>query len=168
MNPVDAQTIKRSLVDLTIKKLKEDLSQAMAAAEEAHKGATHEQSKAETQYDTLGLEHAYLAEGQSRRIEQIKMDLMTLENWTIPCFEEDDEIYQGALLQLQNQASQQLMSVFLVPAGGGHQITLNHPSPITFNIITPTSPIGDALLGLGMEDIAETESGQRFEVVHLS
>lgn len=167
MNFVDAQALKQSLVEATIEKLKADLSQAITAAEEAHKGATHEQSKAETQYDTIGLEHAYLAEGQSRRIEQIKLDIMALENWSIPEFEEESEIYQGALVQLCNLTSKQVMTVFLVPAGGGHEVRLTAPSQLAVNIITPTSPIGEALLGIGLEDIAETETGQRFEVTDL-
>ena len=167
MNSTDAQPLKLSLVKLTVEKLKVDLIQAIAAAEEAHKGATHEQSKAETQYDTLGLEHAYLAEGQSRRIEQIKSDIITLENWTPPAFDEDSEIYQGALVQLSNVDSQQSMTIFLVPTGGGHQLTLPEPYNLPCNIITPSSPIGDALLGLGFGDIAETESGQKFEVLNV-
>jgi transcription elongation GreA/GreB family factor len=167
MNSVDAQAIKQSLVKATIEKLNADLSQAITAAEEAHKGATHEQSKAETQYDTIGLEHAYLAEGQSRRIEQLKLDIMALENWSIPEFDEDSEIYQGALVQLSNLTTKKIMTVFLVPAGGGHEVLLSTPSKLAVNIITPTSPIGDALLGIGLEDIAETESGQHFEVMKL-
>ena len=167
MNSPSKQDIKQALINGTVDKLKQDLSQAVAAAEEAHKGATHEQSKAETQYDTIGLEHAYLAEGQSRRIEQIKLDIMTLESWQAPLFNEDSDIYQGALVQLQNLESLSTMQVFLIPAGGGHQLTLQQAGSSIYNIITPTSPIGEALLGLGLDDIAETETGLRFSIIGL-
>ena len=44
--------------------LEAQLHNAKEAAKAAHDAATHEESVAETQYDTLGLEAAYLAQGQ--------------------------------------------------------------------------------------------------------
>ncbi|WP_199922461.1 hypothetical protein [Pseudoalteromonas piratica] len=40
--------------------------------------------KAETQYDSLGIEMAYLAEGQSKRIESLRQDIQVLKETAFP------------------------------------------------------------------------------------
>lgn len=154
---------KSQIVRRIIQNLQKELEQAMDAAQQAHDGATHEQSKAETQYDTLGLEHAYLAEGQSRRIEDIKRQIVDLDNWQPADFSEDDEIYLGALITLTSpsQPLSQTLNVFLVPAGGGHTIN-------GIQIITPQTPLGEALLGLTVEEEAQLANGQKYLITHLT
>ena len=63
---------KLLLQQLVLKRLAEDLLQVEQAARVAHEAATHEENIAENKYDTLGLEAAYLAAGQTRRAEAIR------------------------------------------------------------------------------------------------
>jgi hypothetical protein len=129
------------------------------------KGATHEQSKAETQYDTLGLEYAYLAEGQSRRIDILKEEIVKLENWKAPTFYEEQEIYLGALLQLISASQLEPLWVFLVPAGGGQKITI--ADNITLHTITPDTPLGISILGKVIGDDVTLPNGNLFEIEQL-
>ena len=119
--------------------LNQELENAINAARQAHNAATHEQSKAETQYDTLGLENAYLAHGLSRRIDELTQSISVLKNWSIKDFANDEEIYLGALLTLVTQDVQQSV-IFLAPSGGGLIIDQNK-----VKVITPQTPLGQAL-----------------------
>ena len=155
---------KQSIVQKTILLLKHDLTSAVSAAQQAHDAATHEQSKAETQYDTLGLENAYLAEGLSRRIDELNQAISLLEKWKIPEFNEYDDIYLGALLHLRPQQKAGTLCVLLAPAGGGRKVEIKTDTVL---IITPQSPMGEALLGLGLDDTAKLENGQSFQIIQL-
>ncbi|GAM58368.1 transcription elongation factor [Vibrio ishigakensis] len=66
-------TYKEQLRSELIEILTTQRQNALAAADSAHDDATHEQSVAETQYDTVGLEAAYLAHGQSQRVADCDM-----------------------------------------------------------------------------------------------
>ena len=66
---------KQSIAQQVIEHLTGDLSAAEQAARVAHETATHEENIAENKYDTLGLEAAYLAAGQARRVEEIGLTL---------------------------------------------------------------------------------------------
>ena len=67
---------KPALLAHIIQRLNADLQQAVQAAEAAHADATHEESVAENQYDTLGLEASYLAAGHSRRVLELREALL--------------------------------------------------------------------------------------------
>ena len=54
--------------------LQQLLDNAKAAAKRAHDTATSEENVAENKYDTLALEAAYLAQGQSQRVVQCQSD----------------------------------------------------------------------------------------------
>lgn len=158
----DIPMTKPEIIQCIIHNLKEDLSQAMLAAEEALKGATHDQSKAETQYDTLGLEHAYLAEGQSRRIETLGAEITRLDNWQAPDYLDEDEIFLGALIALDHLESDKQLSVFLAPVGGGQRI-----ESLQLQVITPETPLGATLLGRNIGDTVTLPNGEQYEISQL-
>ncbi|MFN3238589.1 MAG: transcription elongation factor GreAB, partial [Pseudomonadales bacterium] len=62
---------KQTVVDAILNKLDSDLALAIAAAERARDTATDKENIAENKYDTLGLEAAYLAHGQSNRAQRL-------------------------------------------------------------------------------------------------
>lgn len=156
---------KHNLVQQILRQLEEALDHALAAAEEAHKGATHEQSKAETQYDTLGLEHAYLAEGQARRIQELQDSITLLHHFQPATFTQDDPIYLGALVTIQSLATaSQTLTVFLAPCAGGLKVNWQEQS---IQVISPTSPITQALLGLYCDDDCQLENGLKYNITHV-
>src|SRR5438128_143839 len=62
---------KRHLLKRIIAALTRSLSVLERAARASHEEATHESSRAESKYDTRGLEAAYLAGGQARQTKEI-------------------------------------------------------------------------------------------------
>ena len=63
---------KSPIISLIIEQLEKELTIALTSAENAHLAAVDDQSIAETQYDTLAIESAYLAQGHSKRVLEIK------------------------------------------------------------------------------------------------
>ena len=57
---------KKRLLEEIIARLRADAAKMKAAALATHEEATHEDNKAESKYDTRGLEASYLAEAQAR------------------------------------------------------------------------------------------------------
>lgn len=158
---------KHTLVADIILALNTALEHALSAADEAHKGATHEQSKAETQYDTLGLEHAYLAEGQARRIQELKDSITQLHHFKPQAFDEDAAVYLGALVNLEVQtgeAKQNSLWVFLAPTAGGMNLDWQDRN---VQIISPNSPITQAMLGRYLEDEFQLANGLRYQITQL-
>lgn len=148
---------KTWLVDQLVSQLKEELLQAEQAAQHAMEGAIHDQSKAETQYDTLGLEHAYLAEGQSRRIAELKDAITLLQHMALPDIGEEDAIILGTLIHVENEQNQQTQTLFLAASGGGKKIVSDTHEIM---VITPYSPLGEELLGRYQDDEFKWPNGQ--------
>lgn len=133
---------KKVLIALIIKSLKKELSQAINAANEAHAAAVDDQSVAETQYDTLAIEASYLAEGQSRRVQELQEALHNYQALTLIEFDENKPIALSALVQLYTDSKKQHW-FFIGPAAGGFRCELNEQH---ITVITPKSPIGIVLM----------------------
>jgi len=138
---------KSLLLDAIVGKITSALDNSLAAAEEARATATNKENAAENKYDTLGLEAAYLAHGQSERVVQLEKDLAAyvalrgrLKDHTI--------IGVGTLLQLENETGVSRF-LFIGPSSGGLVVSVNG---VTVTVITPDSPLGKALLGGGIDD----------------
>ena len=69
---------KSLLIKQIIAALGESLEVLERAARASHAEATHESSRAESKYDTRGLEAAYLAGGQARQAKEIIDSMKTL------------------------------------------------------------------------------------------
>jgi hypothetical protein len=87
-----------------IKQIVASLSQSMGVLEKAarasHAEATHESSKAESKYDTRGLEAAYLAGGQARQAKEILDSIEIYEALTAKEFAADEPIDLTSLVEL--------------------------------------------------------------------
>lgn len=143
--------MNKALVVEKIKEhLKSKLSEAMLAADIAHRAAIDEQSIAETQYDTLAIEAAYLAEGQTRRILQFKQDLALMDNPALVLSIKDKVnrvITLGSLFSLEFEVGH-IKHFYLSPAGASIELVFEHEKIM---VITPSSPLGQAALGLSVE-----------------
>lgn len=146
---------KRALVALITTELKQELNQAINAANEAHSAAVDDQSVAETQYDTLAIEASYLAEGQSRRVQELQTAINDYQVLNLLDFDENKSITLSALVQLCADNKEQHW-FFIGPAAGGFrcQLTEQH-----ITVITPKSPMGLALMGKFQDDDIEVLLG---------
>lgn len=143
-------TDKKLLIDAIIIQLKQELINAINSADMARQAATDDQSVAETQYDTLGLEASYLAHGQSERAEQIKQQIKQYQNLLIRDFDENDEINIGSLVKLKNTIENGELHYFIGPCAGGLKIQFND---LIVMLITPQAPVAKELIGKSQFDL---------------
>ena len=149
-----------------LERLAEDLLQAEQAVRAAHEAATHEENIAENKYDTLGLEAAYLATGQARRVEAIRQAMANWHQFRPSPYDASRGIQLGALVCLgdSNDRQQQL---FLGPDGGSMKLLRGAQ---TVQVISTDAPLGKALLGKCEGDevsIQVASIRQRLEVLRV-
>ena len=161
---ISEEVDKKTLVTLIIKNLKQELSQAINAANEAHASATDDQSVAETQYDTLAIEASYLAEGQSRRVQELQIAISGYESLNLLTFNNNKEIALSALVKLSDKNQEQDW-FFIGPAAGGFRCHLNNQY---ITVLTPKSPMGLALIGKFVDDDVEVMLGNKNLIDYIS
>jgi len=133
---------KSRLIEQIIASLSESLAVLEKAARASHAEATHESSKAESKYDTRGLEAAYLAGGQARQAKEI-MDSIKIYGALAPReFGADESIDLTALVELEAGAARSFY--FIGPKNGGLELKQQRKE---ITVITPQSPLGQELMG---------------------
>jgi transcription elongation GreA/GreB family factor len=142
---------KNHLQQRILQQLRLDLEVAQRAAQTAYEAATDKANIAENKYDTLGLEASYLAAGQARRLAEIQQALSALELLPDYPFDPQRGIQLGSLLLLVDHAEQQRW-LLLAPDAAGLKICHAEQEIM---LITPHSPMGQQLLGKGVDDEIE-------------
>lgn len=132
---------KPAIHQLILAALAADRQIAEDALRAAHAAATHAESKAENKYDTRGLEAAYLADGQRRRLHEIEVALAAWRALAVTAPAEG-VIRVGALVELADAQGERL--VYLGPDAAGLKVA--HAGRDVL-VISPRSPLGQALLG---------------------
>jgi hypothetical protein len=143
---------KKKIVALILLQLQNDLAALKAATLATYDAATNEESKPENQYDTRALEASYLAGAQAKRLAEIEDLLFLYQGVALRSFGQEDTVDLTALVQLGNGSRQQW--VFLMAKGGGLKVQLDGTFVQT---VTPESPLGEALMGLSLGDVAVVE-----------
>ena len=139
---------KHALHQLIEAELNAQLTRAKFAASQAYETATHEENKAENKYDTLGLEAAYLAEGQSKRVQSLEQELSAFQQLEIKHFDNDTDITIGALVHLKSEQEADKY-LFISPVSGGSFVSYQSQ---TIMLITPSSPLGKNLKNKLVDD----------------
>jgi transcription elongation GreA/GreB family factor len=127
--------------------LEAQLNTAKVAAKTAHDTATHEESIAETQYDTLGLEAAYLAQGHAQRVNECYKDIELFA----AVFNEQaqpNSAAVGALICLADEHGEQKW-FYLGPSAGGLTVDVKGT---TIQVVTTGAPLGKQLVGKQIDD----------------
>lgn len=157
---------KSQLLKQIIAALTQSLTVLEKAARASHEEATHESSRAESKYDTRGLEAAYLAGGQTRQAKEI-LDAITLyESLTLKKFTSDDPIDLTALVELKVDGARSYY--FIGPKSGGLEIEYQRQEVM---VITPQSPLGQNLMGKKQDHRWTTNLGGssvKYHVVSVS
>lgn len=155
---------KTRLHTLIIEKLQADLVIAKDALKASHEAATHSESKAENKYDTRGLEAAYLADGQRRRVHEIETALTSYRNLPVRS-QVDEPIKLGALVSLEQAGV--CRWVFLGPDAAGLRVA---DAGADVLVISPRSPLGQALMarcdGDEVEVLVEGRR-QQYEIIEV-
>lgn len=156
---------KKALIAQIIEKLEEERTAQAQAAISTYEAATHEESEAEDQYDTRGLEASYLAGAQAKRVIELEQFITYCKFLDVKTFGEDDPINAGALVELDHDGK--ITWAFLLPKGGGMSIDFGGH---TIQIVTPKSPLGDAIVGRHAGDLALVDTGKEtreYEIVSV-
>ncbi len=138
---------KEALRAALVERLEADLATARAAHDAAIEGATHEEARPENDKDTRGLEQSYLARGLAQRVAELEAAVAAVPGMTIA---KPARVAIGALVTVDEDDDERR---FFLAAHGGVVL----PGEVT--VITPTSPIGRALLGRGVDEECEVSAG---------
>lgn len=133
---------KTLLLKQIVIRLGENLEVLERAARAAHTEATHESSRAESKYDTRGLEAAYLAGGQARQAREIMDSIKLYQSFTLRDFAPGDTIDLSAVVKLKTRDATALY--FVGPKNGGLEVDYNGDE---ITVVTPHSPLGQNLIG---------------------
>ncbi|KHD88734.1 MAG: hypothetical protein OM95_07375 [Bdellovibrio sp. ArHS] len=156
---------KKKLVEAIRTQLESDLLVAKQAALATYEAATHEESKPENEYDTRGLEASYLAGAQAKRISQIEELLVILKHLDVKDFGPHDKINSTALVEVESNGKHSFF--FIIAKGGGVSVKFEGRN---IQIVTPSSPLGEALQDLRQGDIATVENGDQvreYEIMNV-
>lgn len=145
---------KRALIKKITEQLAGELEIFQKAARAAHAEATHEQSKAESKYDTRGLEASYLARGQSRQAAEIADAIKEFEKLDVRQFKPEDAIDLGALVEVEGDG--ECSTYFIAPRAGGTEVVQEKKEVL---VITPQSPLGQQLVGKKQGDRLHMQIG---------
>jgi transcription elongation GreA/GreB family factor len=151
--------------------LKEELMRVvagdLASLERAHRatveGATHEQARPENDKDTRALEQSYLARGQAKRTEELREGLAAIGRMDVETFTADRPVGVGALVTAED--GKRNVRLFIALYGGGSRLANG-----TVQVVTPSSPLGEALIGKRVGDDCEVLTGgnrRELEVVGI-
>ncbi|MGP0171554.1 GreA/GreB family elongation factor [Pseudomonas sp. NCHU5208] len=154
---------KNQLLQQVLQHLQADLDQAHQAALSAHETATHEENVAENKYDTLGLEAAYLASGQARRVEELRQTLITWRQLRPRPFDDAQGIQLGALILLASEDGREQW-LFLGPQGAS--MKLQHAGQ-SIQVLSNATPLGRLLIGKHPGDEISLSLGQRLQAFEI-
>jgi len=140
---------KQALKIELIAQLEAALATARAAHAAAIEGSTHEEAKPENDKDTRGLEQSYLARGQAQRVAENEAAIGDVNALALREFGPKASIAMSALVTVDEDGTE--LVVFLSPAGGGNVLAGG------VQVVTPSSPLGRALLGKKVDDNVELQ-----------
>ena len=158
---------KSALLETLRSRLAEEISTMSRIALEAAAAVSHEDNKPENDKDMRSTEASYLARGQAERARELERGLALLSSMPLRSFASGERISASALVELESRGA--TIIGFVLPAGGGQRLPAGSIS-MEVQVITPTSPLGKALMGLTEGDTAEvaTPQGVRtYEIVSV-
>lgn len=132
--------------------------QVAAAQRSVQEGATHAESRQEGSKDMRATEQSYIARGQALRVTELEADRSRVVALELRTFTDDDPVALSALVQVESDGKKRW--IFVAPAGGGLAL---QEANVTVQVVTPTSPLGQALVGAMAGDELVIERGGKDE-----
>jgi hypothetical protein len=120
--------------------LEAELKRQQGANKQASANATDSEARAESKWDTQGIEASYLARGYAQQFALLSTQAKSLQSLELSSFA-GQPIGVGALVECDfgGEASH----VFLLPCCGGVDLDVDGAE---ITVVTPESPLGHALL----------------------
>jgi hypothetical protein len=168
--PID----KRAIVAALRGQLDAEIETMSRLARDAAEAATHEENKPENVKDMRSTEASYVARGQAGRVRELEQAHARLGALELRAFGAGDGIEISALVTLRAAGkrgaavgaagSGAISTCFVAPVAGGLRVSLGG---VEIQTVTPTSPLGAALLGLGAGEEAEAPTPQGVRVYEI-
>lgn len=152
---------KGTILKALIAELEADLRRQLAANEAASAGATDSEARAETKWDTCGLEASYLARGHAQQFQALVADVHNLRGFMAPDFS-GKAIAPGALVKVD--AAGEELFFFLLHCGGGVELMVEGHE---VTVITPESPVGAALTDKVQGDTFSFRAGMSWQILYV-
>ena len=152
---------KQTLLKALVAELEDDLRRQLAANERASAGATDSEARAETKWDTCGLEASYLARGHAQQFQALAADVHQLRSFSAAGFT-GRPIGPGALVEVD--AEGETLLFFLLHCGGGTELVVEGRE---LAVITPESPIGAALADKKQGDTFSFRIGTSWKILRV-
>lgn len=156
-------TDKSALRAELLQSLTGTLETARAAHAAAVAGAIDDEARPENDKDTRGLEQSYLARGQAQRVAELEAAVAEIGALGLRAFGATDRIALGALVTVEEDGREH--QFFVAPHGGGTVLSGGA------QVVTPSSPLGRALVGRRVDDEVEVQLPgrlRRFMIVSLA
>lgn len=151
---------KKALRDELLGRLQADLDRLEAAHRATLEAATHEEAKPENDKDTRALEQSYLARGQAMRVEELRRAVAEVAAMPVRPFAPGEPVALGALVTASEDDGERRL--FVAPHGGGSALAGG-----AVQVVTPSSPLGGALVGRAAGDACELAAGGRTRTLEL-
>jgi transcription elongation GreA/GreB family factor len=136
--------LKRELLE----QLEAQLATARASHAAATEGAISDDARPENDKDTRGLEQSYLARGHAQRVADLETAVAAIAALPTGAM---TKVGVGALVTIEED--DKTRELFVAGFGGGLVLA----GDVT--VITPTAPMGRALLGKQVDDECELAAG---------
>lgn len=137
-----------------IETLELELKHAVEASKDAADYATNDEARAESQWDTQGLEASYLAAGQADQARQWAGAIEELQAEKRDILQLKNTISLGALFKCELGGSEEYY--FFAGVAGGHTVPMEGHD---VTVISPGSPLAGRLLGLKVGESFQLPNG---------
>ncbi len=142
---------KTQVVATLLNQVEAELSGMESVAEAARDEATNSETKAEGKYDTRATEASYLARGQAWRIVELRKLVAWLSSDQATRTLSEPMVQTGALVRVEGERTEVL---YISPIGGSKAVFDGE----TIRSISPSSPLGSALMELEEGDACEVDT----------
>jgi hypothetical protein len=150
---------RNAAIEALIEALREELGLAIRASKDAGEYATDDEARAESKWDTQGLESSYLAAGQAAQAEAIAEAIQALEKLSGESPDPHRPIGVGSLFECDTDNATDWF--LLVPIRGGTTAKVGH---VEVTAVTPESPIGTAVSGKTPGETLTLPNGRRAKI----
>ena len=142
--------------------LRQEVHNAVNAAKDAAEYATNEESRAQSQWDTQGLEASYLAAGQASQARQWADAIENLQSEREDLLKSNSNVCLGALFSCS--FGDYVEYFFFAGTAGGQSILLDGQE---VTVITAQSPLAGRLIGLKAGDTFSMPNGSSGQILTI-
>ena len=142
--------------------LRQEVHNAVNAAKDAAEYATNEESRAQSQWDTQGLEASYLAAGQASQARQWADAIENLQSEREDLLKSNSNVCLGALFSCSFGDSVEYF--FFAGTAGGQSVLLGGRE---VTVITAQSPLAGRLIGLKAGDSFSMPNGSSGQILTI-